>query len=137
MSFFGASKASSVLRMCKDNESRAQRQTKTKFSDLTEPRRLLSYGKIVKAERSGKRKRSFRKVSFLKRKPGGCGIFFPGKKKKRKHYFFLFYEAKNERSKKILRFPRKKIALFANVVAGGSVGLGIKIRGACCGVLRG
>ena len=73
----------------------------------------------------------------MKRKPGGCGIFFPGKKKKRKHYFFLFYEAKNERSKKILRFPRKKIALFANVVAGGSVGLGIKIRGTCCGVLRG
>ena len=73
----------------------------------------------------------------MKRKPGGCEIFFPEKRKRESAIFFFFYEAKNERSKKILRFPRKKIALFANVVAGGSVGLGIKIRGACCGVLRG
>ena len=40
--------------MDKDKQSREQRQTKTKFSDLNLPRRLLSYGKIVKAERSGK-----------------------------------------------------------------------------------
>ena len=64
-------------------------------------------------------------------------FFFRKKEKEKALFFFFFYEAKNERSKKILRFPRKKIALFANVVAGGSVGLGIKIRGACCGVLRG
>ena len=64
--------------------------------------------------------------------------FFFRKKEKEKALFFSFFtKQKMSGQKKNLRFPRKKIALFANVVAGGSVGLGIKIRGACCGVLRG
>ena len=50
-------------------------------------------------------------------------------------FFFVFLRRKKTGGKKVLCFPRKKIPLFANVVAGGSAGVRMKKRGGCCEVL--